>query len=83
VSVVFPLFGEKSASAFLSPLSSLKMEKGFIAVDEAMMSSVPGLFAAGDIVKKKLRQVVTACSDGAIASNGVASYLRKLKEEKA
>jgi thioredoxin reductase (NADPH) len=83
VSVVFPLFGEKSASAFLSPLSSLKMEKGFIAVDEAMMSSVPGLFAAGDIVKKKLRQVVTACSDGAIASSGVATYLRNLKEEKA
>jgi thioredoxin reductase (NADPH) len=83
VSAIFPLFGEKSASAFLSPLSSLKMEKGFIEVDETMSSSVPGLFAAGDIVKKKLRQVVTACSDGAIASNGVASYLRKLKEEKA
>jgi thioredoxin reductase (NADPH) len=83
VSVIFPLFGEKSASAFLSPLSSLKMEKGFIEVDETMSSSVPGLFAAGDIVKKKLRQVVTACSDGAIASSGVASYLRKLKEEKA
>lgn len=79
VSVIFPLFGEKSASAFLSSLS-LEMDKGFIAVDENMMSSLPGIFAAGDIVKKKLRQVVTAASDGAIASSGVVSYLRNHKE---
>lgn len=76
--VVFPLFGEKSASAFLSPLR-VKEDHGFILVDEAMMSSVPGLFAAGDIVKKKVRQVVTAASDGAVASDGVIAYLRTLK----
>ena len=82
VSVVFPLFGEKSASAFLSPLPSLKMDKGFLEVDASMMSSLPGLFAAGDIVKKSLRQVVTACSDGAVASNGVLASLRQKKEKK-
>jgi thioredoxin reductase (NADPH) len=75
----FPLFGEKSASAFLSPLP-LALDHGFIPVDENMMSACHGLFAAGDIVRKKVRQVVTAASDGAIASNGVVSYLRTLKE---
>ena len=76
VSAVFPLLGEKSASAFLSPLK-VKTDKGFILVDQTMMSSEEGLFAAGDIVSKALRQVVTAAGDGAIASSGVLSYLRK------
>lgn len=78
--VLFPLFGEKSASSFLSPLS-LSMDHGFILVNAEMMSSQPGLFAAGDIVAKKLRQVVTACSDGAVASSGVIAYLRGLPHE--
>jgi thioredoxin reductase (NADPH) len=79
VSAFFPLLGEKSAVAFLSPLSPA-MEHGFLKVDATMMSSVPGLFAAGDIVDKKLRQVVTAASDGALASQGVVSYLAKRKK---
>lgn len=77
LAAIFPLLGEKSASAFLSPLA-VTMDRGFILVDENQMSSVPGVFAAGDIVKKKLRQVVTAASDGAVASSGVISYLRGL-----
>jgi thioredoxin reductase (NADPH) len=75
VAAIFPLLGEKSASAFLSPLN-LMLDRGFIPVDSSMMSSCPGLFACGDIVKKNLRQVVTAASDGALASQGVLNYLR-------
>lgn len=78
LSAVFPLFGEKSASAFLSPLN-LDNNRGFIKVDSNMMSSCQGLYAAGDIVDKTLRQVVTATSDGAIAATAVLSYLRKMK----
>lgn len=78
LSAVFPLFGEKSASAFLSPLN-LDNNHGFIKVDSNMMSSCQGLYAAGDIVDKTLRQVVTAASDGAIAATSVLSYLRKQK----
>lgn len=77
-SAVFPLSGEKSASSFLAPLG-LKTKNGFIPVDSSMMSEVPGLFAIGDVVDKRLRQVVTACSDGAIASTGLTTYVRKLK----
>ncbi len=78
LSAVFPLFGEKSASAFLSPLN-LESNRGFIKVDSNMMSSCQGLYAAGDIVDKTLRQVVTAASDGAIAATAALSYLRKQK----
>lgn len=41
---------------------------GFILTDEYMHTNIPGIFAAGDIRSKVLRQVVTACSDGAIAA---------------
>jgi len=77
--VVFPLFGEKSASAFLSPLG-LESNRGFIKVDTNMASSCEGLYAAGDIVDKMLRQVVTAASDGAIAATSAVQYVRKAKK---
>lgn len=79
ISALFPLFGEKSASSFLSPLG-VETNKGFVKVDNNMASSVEGLFAAGDIVDKSLRQVVTAASDGAIAATSVLSFLRKRKQ---
>lgn len=54
-------------------------EFGFIKVDEEMKTSVPGIFAAGDITAKKLRQIVTACSDGAIAANSAAKYVENMR----
>jgi thioredoxin reductase (NADPH) len=75
LSAFFPLTGEKSAAGFLSSLP-LSLNHGFIPVDANQMSAVPGLFAIGDIVDKKLRQVVTAAGDGANASSGVIAYLR-------
>ncbi len=78
--MIFPFAGERSASKFLSPLN-IETNKNFIVVDEAMMTNVPGLFAAGDVVYKKLRQAITAASDGAVATSGIISYLNKLKKE--
>ena len=40
-----------------------------------MATSRPGIFAAGDIIVKFLRQVATACGDGAIAGNSAAKYV--------
>lgn len=50
-------------------------EKGYILADETCTTSVPGIFAAGDIRKKALRQIITAVADGANAVNSVQSYL--------
>ena len=46
----------------------LDMENGYIKTDEHMHTNIPGVFAAGDIRVKSLRQVVTAAADGAIAA---------------
>jgi thioredoxin reductase (NADPH) len=50
---------------------------GYIVTDADMRTSLPGVFAAGDIVSKSLRQVVTAAADGAVAINSVKIYLRE------
>ena len=42
-----------------------------------MQTSLPGVFAAGDIRDTPLRQVVTACADGAVAATGALEYLAK------
>ncbi|WP_291326181.1 FAD-dependent oxidoreductase [Desulfovibrio sp. UCD-KL4C] len=52
---------------------------GFINIDDEMRTPVKGIYGAGDITTKKLRQVITACSDGAIAANSAAKYVESLR----
>ena len=47
--------------------TELKLEDSYIPVDDSMQTEIPGVFAAGDIRVKKVRQVATAVADGAIA----------------
>ncbi len=51
-----------------------KDEQGYIITGEDMETSVPGLFAAGDVRAKSFRQIVTAVADGAIAANSAKKY---------
>ena len=51
-------------------------ERNEILVDEDMKTSLPGVFAAGDCIQKKYRQVTTAVADGTIASLSAAEFLR-------
>lgn len=53
----------------------LKMENNYIVTDDNMGTDIDGVFAAGDIRVKSLRQVVTATSDGAIAATQAEKYL--------
>ena len=48
---------------------------GYIAVDDEMHTSVPGVFAIGDVASKKFRQITIAVSDGTIASMALAKEL--------
>jgi len=52
-----------------------KTSQGYLITSDAMETSVPGVFAAGDIREKGLRQVVTAVADGAVAAISAAKYL--------
>lgn len=53
-------------------------EGGYIIADESCETSIPGVFAAGDIRTKELRQIVTAASDGANAITAVERYFNSL-----
>jgi len=50
-------------------------KKGFIVTDENMKTSAPGIFAAGDVRAKPLRQIVTATADGAVAAESARKYI--------
>ena len=52
-------------------------ERGDVITDEEMNTGIPGVFAAGDIRQKSLRQVITAAADGAIAATNAEKYVEE------
>jgi thioredoxin reductase (NADPH) len=78
LSGVFVAIGQSPETTQLSGLLEMD-DAGYIVTDSGMRTSVPGVFAAGDIVKKQLRQVVTAAADGAVAVSSAHAYLHEVK----
>lgn len=74
---VFGFVGYEPKSDLYS--GKLIMDNGYIITDEDMNTNIPGVFAAGDIRKKSLRQVVTAVADGAIAAVQAEKYIDETK----
>ena len=58
-----------------------KDQQGYIVTDEKMQTSQKGIFCAGDVRSKSFRQIVTATSDGAIASHSASEYIKELNNE--
>lgn len=54
----------------------VELSNGHILTDERMRTSVQGVFAAGDVRKTPLRQVITACADGAVAAASAIEFLK-------
>lgn len=74
---VFVSIGRIPATEFLS--DSVELDpSGYVIADESMQTSVNGVFAAGDIRTKALRQVVTAVADGAVAVHHAEKYLSEI-----
>lgn len=71
---VFVSIGRKPASEFLSGQVELD-DKGYIIADETTRTNISGVFAAGDVRTKALRQIVTAAADGATAVHFAQEYL--------
>jgi thioredoxin reductase (NADPH) len=71
----FLAIGSVPQTALLEGLVS-KDAQGYVCADENGATGRPGLFVAGDVRTKKLRQVVTAAADGACAATSAAEYLR-------
>ncbi len=78
VTGLFVFVGMDPVGHFL-PQEVQKDGAGFIITDTEMRTSVPGLFAAGDIRSKLCRQVVTAVGDGATAAHSAFAYLEQLE----
>jgi len=74
VAGVFLYVGLVPNTAMFEGLLDLN-DKGFIKVDANLQTSVPGIFAAGDVRDTPLRQIVTAASDGAVAAFSAGKYL--------
>jgi thioredoxin reductase (NADPH) len=77
VTGVFIFVGIKPNSGFI-PLEISRDPSGFLYTDQEMATSVPGVFAAGDIRAKQLRQIVTAVGDGATAAFNAGRYIENI-----
>lgn len=73
---VFISIGRKPASDLVKGQLAVD-EGGYIVADESTQTSIPGIYAVGDVRTKALRQVVTAVADGAMAVHAAESYLAK------
>jgi len=74
---VFVLIGQDPDTAFLA--GQVRTDDfGYILTDAEMRTNLPGVFAAGDARRKFLRQIVTACADGAIAAASAEKYIENL-----
>jgi len=75
---VFVSIGRKPASSLFAQQLELDAT-GYIVAGETTETSVPGVYAVGDVRTKALRQVITAAADGAAAAHHAEQYLAKLE----
>lgn len=73
VNGVFVAIGAIPVTDFIH-IDEVKKERGYIVVDGRCQTTIKGLFAAGDVTNGPLKQIVTACSDGAKAGSFSAAY---------
>jgi len=74
---VFVFVGSDPNTALVPDVA--KDETNSIIADERMATSVPGLFAAGDVRVSPFKQIITACADGAIAAHVASQYIDEMR----
>ena len=79
VDAVFVCLGKKTNLTLFE--NSISCSDGYIVSDENMHTNIEGVFVAGDIRKKSLRQIITACSDGAIAGTEAIKFISKYNSQ--
>ena len=72
---IFVAIGRVPNTAWLKDVIELD-KSGYILADEKMQTSVAGVYGAGDCNQKNVRQIITACADGAIAATYSAEYIK-------
>jgi thioredoxin reductase (NADPH) len=82
VAAVFVFIGSDPRSALAASLGAPLDDVGYVITNERMETSVPGLYAAGDVRASPFRQLVVAASEGAIAAHAAGQYIDELMGEK-
>ena len=77
---VFIFTGIVPQTSLVSSIAKMD-ESGYVVTDQGMATSLPGLFAAGDVRATPFRQVITAAGDGAVAAHSAAAYIDGLRGE--
>lgn len=77
---VFVFAGYEPATALIKGVAELNAQ-GYVVTDSSQKTSVDGLYAAGDVCIKNLRQVVTAVGDGALAATELERYAAKMQKK--
>ncbi|MBI4763652.1 MAG: FAD-dependent oxidoreductase [Deltaproteobacteria bacterium] len=73
---IFVFIGQRPNTGLFADKVRLS-ERGYILADQDMQTNLPGVFAAGDVVEKRYRQIPTAMSDGAVAALSAGAFLRQ------
>ena len=75
---VFIAIGMRPQTELAGKLGVERDSRGYIKVDKKQRTNVPGVFAAGDCCDNPLKQVVTACGDGAVAANSAFEFVKDM-----
>ncbi|WP_342258023.1 thioredoxin-disulfide reductase [Spiroplasma endosymbiont of Nomada ruficornis] len=76
---LFPYIGSDPVTKFVKDLDICD-SNGYIIVNDKCQTKIPGLYAAGDVIAKNLRQIVTAVNDGAIAAQYLINFIDNFNE---
>lgn len=76
---LFPYIGSDPVTSFVKELDICD-DNGYIITNDKCQTKIPGLYAAGDVVAKNLRQIVTAVNDGAIAAQYLINFIDNFNE---
>ncbi|WP_338961879.1 MULTISPECIES: thioredoxin-disulfide reductase [unclassified Spiroplasma] len=76
---LFPYIGSDPVTKFVKDLD-IYDSNGYIIVNDKCQTKIPGLYAAGDVIAKNLRQIVTAVNDGAIAAQYLINFIDNFNE---
>lgn len=82
VSGIFLYVGNEPNSGFLTGLVEMH-EAGYVVTDDRLESSVPGIFAAGDVRANRFKQVIVAAAEGALAASSAQRYLESVGAREA
>lgn len=76
---VFEYVGLIPVTTFVKDLG-ITNQWGYVIANDKMETAVPGIYAAGDVIVKQIRQVITAAADGAIAAQNALKYIESWKK---